>query len=611
MSRNLLSAGSQTVSKNILGKPLSLTDFPYPVPDLNTVVLTFSIKQLCLLYTDTQIMGTCEKILKVGQYLSGEVLRGTACSIAIERGGIYMKIFNTTGPCIPGKHYMVDLSSRLAQIKGMVDAGQYFVINRARQYGKTTTLKALKRHLKDGYAILSLDFQRISSASFAAEGDFIQSLARIIMDAKEFGDMYIPEQVFNAFTVLNHEDTGRVRLDSLFRIFFRWCKESDRPIVLMIDEVDAATNNQVFLDFLAQLRDSYINRDAEGTSTFQSVILASVTDIKNLRRKIRPEEAHRFNSPWNIAADFNVDMSFSPNDIDGMLDEYEADHHTGMDVQAVAQEIYNFTNGYPFLVSRICQLIDREKRPWRVESVSNTVREILMEDNTLFGSIMNKVRENAELSSVLQDILFSGERISYNIHDTSISDATMYGFIRNDNGAARISNRIFETLLYDFYLFSDEMKSSSISKIGSSEKEIFVINGHLQMETILQRFVTVFDDLYHDQDAKFDEDEGRRRFLLFVRAIINGTGNYYIEAETRNRERMDLVIDYLGERFVVELKIWRGNSYNERGKQQLANYLDYYHLQKGYMLSFCFNKNKKPEVRHIQLGDKELVEAIV
>lgn len=44
-----------------------------------------------------------------------------------------MKIFNTTGPCIPEKHYMVNLSSRLVQIKAMIDAGQYFVINRARQ----------------------------------------------------------------------------------------------------------------------------------------------------------------------------------------------------------------------------------------------------------------------------------------------------------------------------------------------------------------------------------------------------------------------------------------------------------------------------------------------
>ena len=380
---------------------------------------------------------------------------------------------------------------------------------------------------------------------------------------------------------------------------------------MFIDEVDAATNNQVFLDFLARLRSSYLKRDDYNFPTFQSVILAGMTDIKNLRRKIRPEEAHRFNSPWNIAADFNVDMSFSADEIAGMLNDYETDHGTGMDIKAVAQEIYNFTSGYPVLVSRICQLIDRDGRPWTTESISDTVRKILMEDNTLFGSIMNKVRENSKLSSVLQEILFSGERVSYNIHDTSINDATMYGFIKNDNGAARISNRTFETLLYDFYLFSDEMKSSSISKIGSSEKENFVINGHLQMEHILERFVIVFDDLYHDQDAKFDEDEGRRRFLLFVRAIINGTGNYYIEAETRNRERMDLVIDYLGERFVVELKIWRGNSYNERGEQQLSNYLDYFHLQKGYMLSFCFNKNKKPGIKHIQVGDKELVEAVV
>ena len=73
---------------------------------------------------------------------------------------------------------MVNLDSRLAQIKDMVDAGQYFVINRARQYGKTTTLKALGRYLKGNYTVLSLDFQRISSASFATELG-IRSLSRL------------------------------------------------------------------------------------------------------------------------------------------------------------------------------------------------------------------------------------------------------------------------------------------------------------------------------------------------------------------------------------------------------------------------------------------------
>lgn len=54
-----------------------------------------------------------------------------------------MKTFNTTAVCVPDKHYMVDISEKIEKIKELVDAGKYFTINRARQYGKTTTLAAL------------------------------------------------------------------------------------------------------------------------------------------------------------------------------------------------------------------------------------------------------------------------------------------------------------------------------------------------------------------------------------------------------------------------------------------------------------------------------------
>ncbi len=60
-----------------------------------------------------------------------------------------MKAFNTTAVCVPSKHYMVDLSERVKAIKQMVDAGKYFTINRARQYGKTTTIIALGFALSD------------------------------------------------------------------------------------------------------------------------------------------------------------------------------------------------------------------------------------------------------------------------------------------------------------------------------------------------------------------------------------------------------------------------------------------------------------------------------
>lgn len=51
------------------------------------------------------------------------------------------KFFNTEGFCSPEMHYMVNLDSRLAQIKKMIDAGKYFTINRGRQYGKAKYLK--------------------------------------------------------------------------------------------------------------------------------------------------------------------------------------------------------------------------------------------------------------------------------------------------------------------------------------------------------------------------------------------------------------------------------------------------------------------------------------
>ena len=76
-------------------------------------------------------------------------------------------------------------------------------------------------------------------------------------------------------------------------------------------------------------------------------------------------------------------------------------------------------------------------------------------------------------------------------------------------------------------------------------------------------------------------------------------------------ERTDVIVDYHGEQFIIELKLWRGNAYHESGERQLSDYLDHYHLDKGYMLSFDFNLNKQIGVRELKIGDKILIEAVV
>ena len=99
--------------------------------------------------------------------------------------------------------------------------------------------------------------------------------------------------------------------------------------------------------------------------------------------------------------------------------------------------------------------------------------------------------------------------------------------------------------------------------------------------------------------------------MLYLKPIINGVGNYYIESQTRDAKRTDVIVDYLGEQYIVELKIWHGREYHQRGEEQLMRYLDDYHIQTGYMVSFNFNKRKQIGVKRMMFGDKVLVEAIV
>jgi len=71
-----------------------------------------------------------------------------------------MKRFNVTGLCVPEKHYMCDISNKVSAIAAMVERGDYFTINRARQYGKTTTLRFLDDELARLGYLLTFDFRK-------------------------------------------------------------------------------------------------------------------------------------------------------------------------------------------------------------------------------------------------------------------------------------------------------------------------------------------------------------------------------------------------------------------------------------------------------------------
>ncbi len=366
------------------------------------------------------------------------------------------KKFNVNGACNPNKHYMVNLDSRLEDIRAMIDDEEYFTINKARQYGKTTTLKSLVRYLKDDYEVVSLDFQALDASCFENASTFVAAFSKELLIAVNHFPAGIKEELIK----FSDKTQWPYSLQDLFIVLLQWCQKSEKDIVLLIDEVDTATNNQIFLDFLAQLRLYYLRRPE--VTTFKSVILAGVHDVRSIKRKIRPDEDEKSNSPWNVAADFEIDMNFSVADIEGMLTEYEADYKTGMDIHEISQLIYDYTSGYPVLVSRICKLLDEKisrsrefpckSSAWTKDGFYEAEKRLVKEDNPLFESLVDKLETYPELKKVISDLLFNGVSIPYIATSPHIKDAAMFGFIKNDNDRAVISNRIFEAVLYNNFI---------------------------------------------------------------------------------------------------------------------------------------------------------------
>lgn len=533
-------------------------------------------------------------------------------------GEALKKSFNVTGLCYRNENYMVNIEDRLKEIKKLVSEGRYFVMNRARQYGKTTTLWELQQYLKPEYTAVLLSFQKLSATDFSGEYTFAAAFADILVEAVKSKDIReIDAESIEELEAVAEQKSELAGLRKLFKILGKMCIRASKPLVLMIDEVDSASNNQVFLDFLAQLRDCYLDR--RSLPTFQSVILAGVYDVRNLKLKIRPEEEHKYNSPWNIAADFSVDMSFSATDISGMLREYENDCQTGMEIEKVASAIFEYTSGYPYLVSGICKLIDerlersdafRERTAWSTAGVKEAVRLFLREPNTLFDDMIKKITDYPELRLILKEILFSGQTFTFNAYNHAINIGSMFGLIKERNETVVIANRIFEMHIYDYFL-SEEMTKSITYKSAMQVKSQFVEDGILNMDKVMEKFMEHYTDIYRNNDIRFLEENGRRLFLLYLKPIINGNGNYYVEARTRDMNRTDVIIDYHGRQYIVEMKIYRGAVYEEKGVEQLAGYLDEYHLKKGYLLVFNFNRSKQAGMRVIQCNQKEILEVIV
>ncbi|MBN2443852.1 MAG: AAA-like domain-containing protein [Spirochaetales bacterium] len=364
------------------------------------------------------------------------------------------KDFNFMGTCIPEMHYMVNISSKLEPALKLIAKGKYLTLHYPRQFGKTTTLLLLERELeKRGYLPVSISFEGIGDVVFANEKIFGQTFMRKISESFNYTNKELA-------TYLLNQREGIENFDTLSQVISQAVLDLKKEVVLFIDEVDAGSNNNLFIHFLGMLREKYLRRNAGKDYTFRSVILAGVYDVKSLKLKIREGQDAKYNSPWNIAMEYPADLSFTSKEIETMLIDYSEDKKISMDIPLVAERLHHFTSGYPFLVSRLCSIIHEDiikKSEWSPEYVDRAVALMLRENNTNFDSLIKNLENNQDLYALVEKVILDDIKLEHSEQNKIIKLGMIHGIFKKAQ-YLEINNLVYKELIYNFMSLNLKIK---------------------------------------------------------------------------------------------------------------------------------------------------------
>ncbi len=492
------------------------------------------------------------------------------------------KRFNVTGVCFLDQHYVADTSAKFARIMEMIEMGDYFTINRPRQYGKTTMLFTLANALKQTgeYVVFRISFEGVGDTVFESESTLAPMFFRRLAKYMQNHDKNLAAYIQSASLHLDGMGTLSQAITDL--VIY-----SGKKVVVFIDEVDKSSNNQLFISFLGMLRDKYLERSEE--PTFHAVVLTGIHDVKSLKLKLRPEDEKKFNSPWNIAADFKVDMNLQPTEIAPMLEEYAQDRGVVVDTVAVAERLFYYTSGYPFLVSKLCKIFDEEllaekpEKTWTTQDVDIAARQLIGETNTNFDELSKNLDNNPDLYQLTQSIAIEGEQYAFEPNDPVASLGIQYGIFADRKGLA-IHNRIYQEVIVNKMSFRVQREHTRL--INPYSTPYSLPDHRLDVQKVILKFQEVMHAEYSPKERDFLERQGRLVFLAFLKPILNGHGHTFKEPQISEEKRLDVIITYYQHQYLIELKLWRGQQAHEAGLDQLADYLDRLGLDEGFLLIF-------------------------
>jgi type II secretory pathway predicted ATPase ExeA len=483
------------------------------------------------------------------------------------------KWFNTAGPCQADIHYMLSPLKRLPNLERLVAQRGYFVIHAPRQTGKTTAMLTLAQQLTASRQYTAIMVSAEVGAAFPHDPGAAE--AAILDEWSNAARFRLPPDLQPPPWP---EVAPGQRIGSALS---EWAKTSPRPLVILIDEIDAL-RDETLISVLRQLRSGYPSRPV---GFLQSLALIGVRDVRDY--KVASGGSTRLNtsSPFNIKVESLTLSNFSQADVAELYQQHTAETGQVFSPEAV-QRAFDLTQGQPWLVNALARQMVEVIAPDPAEAITpdhvNTAKEILIQrQDTHLDSLASILRED-RVRAIIEPLL-AGEELGDVPSDDRQFLVDLGLVVRSPDGGLAPANPIYREVL------PRVLASGPQDSLPKIQPHWLTPEGKLDPDKLLSSFVSFWRQ--HGQpllkSAPYHEIAPYLVLMAFLHRVINGGGTLEREYAIGS-DRMDLCLRYGEVTLGMELKVWRAGRPDpiQAGLEQLDRYLAGLGLDSGWLVIF-------------------------
>jgi len=475
------------------------------------------------------------------------------------------KFFNTTGPCEPERHYMLPPEERLvgAQLHRYVRDQLYWVLHAPRQTGKTTFLKSWMKEINAGEEAIACYVSVERSQGLTEIEKAMPALCEAIRAYAKRENLPMPELTTNEPASM------------LDNILGNWSiLVAPKPLVVLFDEVDVL-HGEAMISFLRQLRGGFA---ARGAGTFPiSIAIVGMRDLKDYITKAKDGVAPNPGSPFNIKADSATLSNFTKENITHLFAQRTAE--TGQQITDEALDYaWEQTKGQPWLVNSLfmratMRVLDEDSAETvTIDHLKAARAQIIKARETHLDALAYRM-EDLNIRRIMESLM-SGEPDPQLADSEAFRQALDLGLVVIENGVPQVANPIYREVLARQMTYGTQLAIQELKWKWQND------DGSLDMDALMrefQKFWRKHSEIWEER-SNYTEAFPHLLLMAFLQRVLNGGGN--IEREyAAGRGRMDLLVEYNGFQYIIEIKILHyyesAQEVREEGIEQVKEYRDH------------------------------------